>query len=143
MFKKKFFFGILVLLSIVQCSSNNIKSEKYNDKIVGLWERVGDANAGMIVEVEQLNKQDSYIGKYVSFPSKFKKLVSCGDICWQNIFSINQNQWRGNILIKSTDILFSNKVNVETLNAKYLLINDSVLEIYANDQTQKWIRYKK
>ncbi len=38
--------------------------------------------------------------------------------------------------------IFSNNVSVETLDAKYLLINDSVLEIYTNDQTQKWIRSK-
>ncbi|MBP8083092.1 MAG: hypothetical protein KAZ87_07800 [Spirochaetes bacterium] len=143
MLKKKLFFGLILLIvaPIIHCSSANIKTEKYNDKIVGFWERVGDTNAGLIVKVEQLSKQDSYIGKYVYVPPKLSKLISYGDVCWQNVLSIDQNQWRGNILRKSFNI-FSNNVSVETLDAKYLLINDSVLEIYTNDQTQKWIRSK-
>ena len=143
MLKKKLFFGLILLIvaPIIHCSSANIKTEKYNDKIVGFWERVGDTNAGLIVKVEQLSKQDSYIGKYVYVPPKLSKLISYGDVCWQNVLSIDQNQGRGNILRKSFNI-FSNNVSVETLDAKYLLINDSVLEIYTNDQTQKWIRSK-
>ena len=139
MFKKVVSLCIVIItcLFLIQCSSSNKTASKYNNKILGLWERVGDNRAGLVVKVEQLSKQDSYLGKIV-YTTKPVPKYEIDDILWQNIQGINSTQWTGYILGKQ-DTFFSGIVS-STYEAKFLLINDNLLEIYTDGQTQKWIR---
>lgn len=136
---KKIFtvFLVTACLISIQCSSTNKQSSKYNNKIMGYWERVGDNRAGLVVKVEQLSKQDSYLGKIV-YKTKPVAKYDINDLLWQNIQSINSTQWSGSIMGKQSTLLSG--VVSTTYDAKFLLINDNLLEIYTDGQTQKWVR---
>jgi hypothetical protein len=128
---------IIACLFSIQCSSK-VKNT-YNNKILGVWERVGDDRSGIIIKVIQLSGEDSYIGKIVS-KSKSAREFEIGDIVWQNVQGVNPTQWTGIVLLKR-ETLLSGAVG-QTYEAKFLLINDNLIEVYIDNKTQKWIRSK-
>jgi hypothetical protein len=139
MFKKAFTTLLIVTcLFSLQCSSSQ-KSGKYNNKILGYWERVGDSNSGIIIKVDQLSKEDNYIGKIV-YISKSSPIFEIGDLVWQDVKGNNSVQWTGNILGKK-NTFWSGTVG-KTYEAKFLLINDNLMEVYVDNNTQKWVRTK-
>jgi len=132
-------FIIISCLFSIQCSSSKKLETKYNNKILGSWERVGDDRSGIIIKVIQLSNEDTYIGKIVS-KSKASSEFEIDDMIWQNVKGINSSQWAGNVLLKRQTLL-SGAVG-QTYEAKFLLINDNLMEVYVNKTTQKWIRTK-
>lgn len=125
--------------SIETIKCPEIIKPKYNDKILGFWESVD--KSGLIIKVEQINGEDSYIGKIIELPENFKRVSYFGDILWQNIISINTNQWDGYSLSKSEGA-FTTNIIVTSVKSKFLMVNENLLEIYRNNVTQKWIRKK-
>lgn len=138
MLKKFFSFSVIIFCALlIQCSSSDKVQNKYNNKILGYWERVGDDRAGLVVKVEQLSKQDNYIGRVV-YKTKHVPKYEINDLLWQNIQGVNSTQWTGSVMGKQSTLLSG--VVSSTYDAKFLLINDNLLEIYTDKQTQKWIR---
>ena len=137
MHKKAILFTVLtvLMLSLISCST---PQKKFKTDLVGQWKRVGDNAAGIVVKVEQINNEDSYIGRAVSIPSNVSYYAKPGEILWQSIVPQSSNQWQG--LISQRGQTFLGDTITETKNAQLLLVNNDLLEIYIDASIVKYIR---
>jgi hypothetical protein len=134
-------FLVLSVLSVVGCSSGGKVKVAPADKILGIWERVGDRNEGIWVKVDKISGQNVYIGQITRVPDRFTNTISEGDVFWQNVMSSAENQWEGTIIAKNKTLLFNETIS-KNIVARFVLINHDMLEVYAGEVTQKWIRIK-
>lgn len=116
---KNFNQYLLILFSILYFSSC-----QKNDKLIGTWERYGDALAGMKIQVVKEGESFKAAIIYATDSNKLVGFVE-GDIKWKNIKNTDENKYEFEDLAKE-EVMFTDK-----FEPSYSL---SYLEIISDDE---------
>ena len=117
-----------------------------NDKIIGVWEREGDAFAGMKVEVIRSGNNLNGIIIYSPEYSKTRGFVE-NDIKWKDIKNIEVDSYEFKSLQKTTDN-YGNIINVDYVLTRLEIKNNIIkTRLYSKGSEnigteQIWIRVK-
>jgi len=128
------YFFISLIVIFISCAS----SQYTGKKIIGTWERVGDRGSGLIIEVKQMSHESVYLGIVSKLPNK-NYPAKKDEILWSNIKPVAKNQWEGLVSLRGKTLILGTTTS-ELRKAKFVLVNDSLLEIYVNNQTIKWVK---